>query len=465
MVDSSLLTPSVFDTYNKIENPSSTFSWELPPHTFKLNKQDMIYSGSLQEFGATSSGMYSSRFYIATVNSLLRFPDKSMVFPEAILRLTMPRMEVFKDNFVWKYGFSLTAHEVTLKFAAPSKEEANRWYNKLKKLAEVSLLHLSKTYSLIGMIRRSSYSKIQLGTNNETGAQYMIKSVSKAHLMETSLRMKSLVNEIQIMREMPHPCLLTLNEIYESDQYVHLVFEILKGEELFSKIKKRSSYTELDVMKIMKAILGVIYHLHSGQIMHRDIKPENILLLDTEPELQVKITNLSLATKLTGQLETLCCGSAGYVAPEVLNKEGYGLKADIFSCGIIMYILLTGISPFSAPTVEAVIERNRQCDINFPMDVWKLVSPEGVDLVVKMTQRDQYQRLSAKECLEHTWFTLEAKHAATSLKVALENMQKYGEYNFFDFHSLIYCNTTIEKWFSKQKQQKRIHHPSPPLRL
>ena len=180
---------SIFDTYNKIESPSSTFSWEIPPHAFKLNKQDVIYSGDLQEFEIASSGIYSSRFYVATVNSLIRFPDKISSFPESILRLPMPRMELFKDNSVWKYGFSLTAHEITMKFAAASKEEAGRWYAKLKRLSEVSLLRISKTYTIGGTARRSSYSKIQIGTNNETGTQYLIKSLSKAHLLENSLRM------------------------------------------------------------------------------------------------------------------------------------------------------------------------------------------------------------------------------------------------------------------------------------
>ena len=217
---------------------------------------------------------------------------------------------------------------------------------------------------------------------------------------------------------------------------MHLVLEVIKGEELFTKLKKRTTYTELDAMKIMKSLLGAMQHLHSKQILHRDIKPESITLLylfyyrncrDSETDLQVKLTSLSLAIKFCGQLETLCCGSPGYVAPEVLNKEGYGLKADIFSCGIIMYTLLTGLSPFAASAVESVIESNKHCDINYPMDIWKLASKEALDLVVKMTYRDQYQRLSAKECLEHAWFGLEAQVGNNNLKTALANMQKYGE--------------------------------------
>lgn len=111
------------------------------------------------------------------------------------------------------------------------------------------------------------------------------------------------------------------------------------------------------------------------------------------------------------QLETLCCGTPGFIAPEVLNKEGYGLKADIFSCGIIAYFLyykffiirLTGVSPFNSKTKEEIIAKNKKGIIPFPEDIWKNVSSEAKDFVMRLTVRDQYKRLSAKECLEHKW--------------------------------------------------------------
>lgn len=143
----------------------------------------------------------------------------------------------------------------------------------------------------------------------------------------------------------------------------------------------------------------------------------------------MKITSLSLAAKLTGKLENLCCGSPGYVAPEVLNKEGYGLKADVFSCGIIMHMLLTGTSPFSAPTIEEVVKKNKRCEIDYPPDIWKEISQEGFDLVLKMVERDQYQRLSVKDCLSHNWF----KNADLEkyLETTMENLHRYGEYFAF----------------------------------
>ena len=132
-----------------------------------------------------------------------------------------------------------------------------------------------------------------------------------------------------------------------------------------------------------------------------------------------------MATKLHGQIETLCCGSLGYVAPEVINKEGYGLKADIFSCGIIMYMLIIGISPFSASTADIVTKKNKLCEIKYCLDEWKLVSKEALDLVIKMTDKDQYQRLSVQQCLKHEWFKL--SELKSPLKHTWKNIKKYGE--------------------------------------
>jgi serine/threonine protein kinase len=132
-----------------------------------------------------------------------------------------------------------------------------------------------------------------------------------------------------------------------------------------------------------------------------------------------------LATKLSGQVEILCCGSPGYVAPEVLNKEGYGIKADIFSCGVIMYMLLIGVSPFAAETIKDVIEKNKNCEIDFSVSKWKEVSKEALDLAVKMLELDQYQRFNVKECLEHDWFKIEG--LKTPLKKALSNIREHGE--------------------------------------
>ncbi len=164
-----------------------------------------------------------------------------------------------------------------------------------------------------------------------------------------------MVNEIRMLRQVQHPGVIKLYEVYESEQYVHLVFEYITDAQLFLILRAKEDYSEADAARIMKSLLQVVANLQSKQIIHRDIKPENIMLTypifrckksikilyrKVDNELSVKLVNLGLSTKIDGvHLETVCCGSPGYIAPEVLRKEGYGMKADIYSCGIILYIL------------------------------------------------------------------------------------------------------------------------------
>ena len=121
------------------------------------------------------------------------------------------------------------------------------------------------------------------------------------------------------------------------------------------------------------------------------------------------------------------------MAPEILHKEGYGLKADVFSCGIILYAMyvlalfsfsLTGVNPFAAPTVESILENNKRCFINYPRDLWQAVSSEAQDLVQKLTAREPNARLTAAAALDHPWFLQGAKQT-TCLASAVEHMRKY----------------------------------------
>ena len=128
--------------------------------------------------------------------------------------------------------------------------------------------------------------------------------------------------------------------MYESDKYIHLVFEYLEGGELFERIKSKGSYQEKDAMNVMKNLLLALDYLHNQGIIHRDLKPENLILASKENDYALKIADFGLASEIkTGENLFLRCGSPGYVAPELLEDQGYNTKADIFSAGIILYVM------------------------------------------------------------------------------------------------------------------------------
>jgi len=143
------------------------------------------------------------------------------------------------------------------------------------------------------------------------------------------------------MRKLNHENIIKLYEVHESETNIYLVLELLRGGELFERIVKKGIYTEKDASILMKKMISALDYMHSKGIMHRDLKPENLVLKDSENNYDVKIADFGLATVVVSQGEYLFkrCGTPGYVAPEILADEKYDQKVDIFSAGVILYIL------------------------------------------------------------------------------------------------------------------------------
>ena len=214
-----------------------------------------------------------------------------------------------------------------------------------------------------------------------------------------------LLNEIEILRSIKHPNVITLYEIYEDFDYIHLVMEHLQGGELLERTIRKGNYSEEDATSIMRKLLEIVKYYHGLNIMHRDIKPENILLEDSMSDINFKLIDFGLAIiSAPGKKETSKYGSPGYTAPEILLGQGYTNTVDIFSCGIILCFLLTGILPFAAEKVDEILEKNKICDIHMDTIAWRNVSYGAKDLVKKMTMKDPSQRISAEVALNHSWF-------------------------------------------------------------
>ena len=165
------------------------------------------------------------------------------------------------------------------------------------------------------------------------------------------------------MRFIDHPNVIQLYEVYESTKYIHLLLPLLKGGELFKSIKARGLYKESDAMPVMKNFLSALAYLHDNLIVHRDLKPENLILTSSMNTTDVKIADFGLATRLAhpGEKLKLRCGSPGYVAPELLRDEGYGLASDIFSAGVIFYVMLTGRPLFKGFDQNSILVKNKDC--------------------------------------------------------------------------------------------------------
>jgi len=211
-----------------------------------------------------------------------------------------------------------------------------------------------------------------------------------------------------VLRAVDHENIIKLYEVYESDRYIHLIFEYLEGGELFERIKDKGLYSEKDAMMVMKNFLAALEYIHSRGIVHRDLKPENLILASKGNDYNLKIADFGLASFISvTDLLYLRCGSPGYVAPELLEDKGYNTKADVFSAGVILYVLLTGRPAFPGTNIHEILMKNKRCDVQLPPRYWDRISQEAKDLVQKMLIKDPKHRISARDALQHKWFIMD----------------------------------------------------------
>ncbi|KAK7393149.1 hypothetical protein VNO78_21627 [Psophocarpus tetragonolobus] len=240
-----------------------------------------------------------------------------------------------------------------------------------------------------------------------TGQEYACKSIAKRKLV-TDDDVEDVRREIQIMHHLAgHPNVISIKGAYEDAVAVHVVMELCAGGELFDRIIQRGHYTERQAAALTRTIVGVVEACHSLGVMHRDLKPENFLFVNQQEDSLLKTIDFGLSVFFKpGDIFTDVVGSPYYVAPEVLRKR-YGQEADVWSAGVILYILLSGVPPFWAENEQGIFEQVLRGDLDFSSDPWPTISESAKDLVRKMLIRDPRRRLTAHQVLCHPWIQVD----------------------------------------------------------
>jgi calcium/calmodulin-dependent protein kinase I len=250
-----------------------------------------------------------------------------------------------------------------------------------------------------------------------------VKIVEKTVIQED---IKLLKREIEIMKQVDHVNILKLIEIYEDDENVYIVMELVDGSELFDRIVDKGYYSEKSTVHIVKQILNAVKYLHLQGIAHRDLKPENLLCSGEGANEVVKIADFGLSKIFAGEkgeeLQT-SCGTPGYVAPEVLMSEHYDKSVDMWGIGIITYILLAGYPPFYADNDTQLFEKIMNADYDFDDECWDDVSDLAKDFIRHLLVKNPEERFNADQALAHPWITSAAPDKALNIH------QRMSQYN------------------------------------
>ncbi|CAA0839277.1 Calcium-dependent protein kinase 11 [Striga hermonthica] len=262
---------------------------------------------------------------------------------------------------------------------------------------------LKSLYSIGRKLGQGQFGITFLCTEKSTGTPYACKSIPKKKLICRE-DYEDVWREIQIMHHLSeHPNVVRIKGTYEDALFVHIVMELCAGGELFDRIVQKGHYSEREAAKLIKTIVGVVEGCHSLGVMHRDLKPENFLFLSADEDAALKATDfgLSIFYKPDESFSDVV-GSPYYVAPEVLQKH-YGPEADVWSAGVILYILLSGVPPFWAESEMGIFRQILRGKLDFDSDPWPVISDDAKDLIRKMLDRNPKTRLTAHEVLCHPW--------------------------------------------------------------
>eukprot|EP00842_Homolaphlyctis_polyrhiza_P001268 jgi/Hompol1/2141/HPOL_005870-RA len=235
-------------------------------------------------------------------------------------------------------------------------------------------------------------------------AHFAVKVVDRS---KTQGQEDMLQSEIAVLRRVHHKNIVKLEEVFVTPKYLYIVMQLATGGELFDRILAKGTFTEKDAAEIILQMTEAIAYLHSQNIVHRDLKPENIIFCDPSEHSQILVTDFGLSKVIaSNQFLSTTCGTPHYVPPEILKNYGHGTPADMWSIGVITYVLLCGYTPFwggESNSTTVLYQAIVNGDYQFDEDYWSNISSEAKDFISKLLVVDQSKRMSAQAALAHPW--------------------------------------------------------------
>uniref|UniRef100_UPI00398E40F0 death-associated protein kinase 1 isoform X3 n=1 Tax=Pristiophorus japonicus TaxID=55135 RepID=UPI00398E40F0 len=269
-------------------------------------------------------------------------------------------------------------------------------------------------------------------TEKSSGIGYAAKFIKKRRSKSSrrGVSREDIEREVNILKEIQHPNIITMRDVYENKTDVILILELVSGGELFDFLAEKESLTEEEATEFLKQILNGVHYLHSKCIAHFDLKPENIMLLDKKsPKPRIKLIDFGLAHEINfGNEFKNIFGTPEFVAPEIVNYEPLGLEADMWSIGVITYILLSGASPFLGDSKLETLANVSAVNYEFDEEFFKNTSGLAKDFIRKLLVKDPKKRMTIEDSLQHPWIKPKDSQQALSRKASAVNMEKFKKF-------------------------------------
>lgn len=256
-------------------------------------------------------------------------------------------------------------------------------------------------------IGSGAFAEVYIGKHKRTGDIRAIKVFDKSQISDEEIRSRAVFDEVEILKSLDHPNILKVYEYFEDDKNYYIVMEFCEGGDIFDKIDRCGKVTEKYAAKVMKYLLIGINYLHSKQVVHRDIKPENILITNKASfkDMSIKIIDFNVATIKYDRTLKGVTGTTDYMAPEVFSGV-YNERCDIWSCGVVLYLMVSGQLPFPSPSDEEAEKAIKTQKLTFPSPLFDSISPSCKDFLSKLLHKNPRSRPSASEALNHPWLSL-----------------------------------------------------------
>lgn len=281
------------------------------------------------------------------------------------------------------------------------------------------------------VLGKGAFGVVRSATSRANGERFACKSIAKSKLVCRE-DVQDVQREVAIMNHVAgHPNVVNSKATYEDKNFVHIIMELCVGGELFDSIVAVGSYSEKKAAGVFRTMVHMLHHCHELGVMHRDLKPENFLLTSRNADqTEIKATDFGLSVffKPKERFSELV-GSPYYVAPEVLKKN-YSFEADLWSLGVILYILLSGLPPFWGDNEEQIFKMVLKGHVDFGTDPWPKISANAKDLVKQLLTLDASKRPSCSEILQHRWLKQEGHGMDKPLdNVVLSRMKNFAAMN------------------------------------